>query len=108
MDSVSKKQSSGVALVFVLMGLIALLALAVVFLSRLGRETPAGDSAPAGVETVTTGTEEQGPAMIPGEEPETTATVEDQEAQSPEQVIVPPPPPPPVNTPDTRNLPPEG
>jgi cytoskeletal protein RodZ len=102
MRTVSYTRHRGSIIVFVLMGLIAVLAVGVALLSRAGREdnnhVPTAEtsaSAPAATD------------LTLSDQP-TTATAAVTTASSAMDVIVPPPPPTPVPEIDSRGLPPEG
>lgn len=88
----------GTTLVFVLMALIAALALAVVFLSRAGRNN-ADQQQPAPEATVAVPTTISAGDELTSDTGDTPAAVQPQ---------VMPPPPPLAVTPDARDLPPEG
>ncbi len=100
---------SGNVLAFALMGLVALLAIALVLFSRARREAvvePASSTAvnPETVSTTAADGEDSAFELTPpaAEDDSTTAV-----HQAPAEIQLPPPPPP-VSTPDNRDLPPEG
>lgn len=102
MKIIDQSRRQGSVLVFVLMGLIALLALGVVFVSRAGRDKPRA-SVPAGeTATASPGAETAlpGDSAMTGNVATTAAAIQ----QSP----VPPPPPTPIPEQDQKALPPEG
>lgn len=102
---------SGNVLAFALMGLVALLAIALVLFSRARREVVVDPANPTATdpETVTTPAatstgEDAAFELTPPEADDvTTVTV----PEAPVEVQLPPPPPP-ISTPDNRDLPPEG
>lgn len=94
----------GTAIAFILMAVIAILAIVVVLLSRAARrDDPNVIEAPA-AEEITTGTETAEPDFATTA-PSPTITPS---ASENFQGSVPPPPPLPPATPDSRDLPPEG
>lgn len=108
MVSVTNKRNCGSVLVFALLGLIALLAIGVVVISRASRDAQVTSVEQAPVDSnqpedaMTTATVVTSTTMENTSDSTTTA------AEAVPAEVNFPPPPPPVNTPDTRNLPPEG
>lgn len=88
----------GSTLAFLLMALIAILALVVVFLSRAGRDDKQTANPAAEVSAPVAATQTN----------QTTDTATAGVSQTPAPGIIIPPPPPLLTTPDTRDLPPEG
>lgn len=91
----AKRSDTGVALIIILMVLTALLALGVVYLSRLARQQPQPAPADTSAPDATPPPDEATPSPAPVETP----------AADP---VMLPPPPPSIATPDTGHLPPEG
>jgi len=106
MSPFSPSRKRGAALVFLLMGLIIVLALGVVMLSRLSRPSAVvpGKAEPALTEEPVLNAE---PAPLP--EDGFTSNAETATADTTAVHQIPPPPPAPVSvTPDPKSLPPEG